>query len=179
MTDGELIAQIQSGKEELLEVLVSRYYLGIQRYCFWHVKSKEEAEDLSQEAFLRVVRALPHFRIERPFRPWLYTIAKNLCIDRARSHAKQAQLGNALQQEETVSTLDDLQQVENRQMLEVAIRQLPTKQQEAIYLRYGHDLTIKEVAQVQKIPLRTAQYRINTALKMLRKMAEGEIQRDG
>ena len=75
MTDDELIERIRDGDEDSAEELIARYYSAILRYCRWHSTDDAQAEDLTQETFLRVFRNLAGYRKRDRFKAWLYTIA--------------------------------------------------------------------------------------------------------
>ncbi|HKJ27713.1 MAG TPA: sigma-70 family RNA polymerase sigma factor, partial [Anaerolineales bacterium] len=77
-----LVLQAQNGDQEAFGALVRRNADYVFNLAFRLMKNREEAEDLSQEAFVRVWKALPNFRAEAKFRTWLYRIVTNLCYDR-------------------------------------------------------------------------------------------------
>ena len=76
--------QIKAAKEgdlSALNDLIQSYYLEIYKYCFWHIKNKEQAEDITQETFYKAIRFLNAYKNNGTFRAFLYKIALNTCID--------------------------------------------------------------------------------------------------
>ncbi len=80
--DEELMAAVQDGDEHAFTTLVTRYERPLYGYLRRLVRSSTEAEDLFQEAFLRVYAHRRRYKRGHPFRPWLYRIATNLARDR-------------------------------------------------------------------------------------------------
>lgn len=163
MSDDELIEKIQNGKIECGDELVSRYYSSILRYCRWHCVSRWQAEDLTQETFYRVFRSLDSYVGQGNFRAYLYRTAYHLCVDETRHMA-----WNKLPEDERDPD-DRIEQIENVETVKRLLSSLTEPQREAVILRFGEDMSFREIAGITGIPLRTVQSRIRLALKMLRK----------
>src|SRR5512139_4341770 len=84
LSDEALVAQHLQGDAQAFAELVMRYTAPIFNLAFRLTGDRVEAENVTQEAFLRAYSALPHSRIEMAFKPWLFQIAVNLCRDLAR-----------------------------------------------------------------------------------------------
>ena len=84
MTDEELISRIQQGDKAAAEELIYRWYPSILRYCKSRCRSRETAEDLTQETFLRLFLALPNYNENGKFKAYIFLIANRLCIDESR-----------------------------------------------------------------------------------------------
>ena len=82
--DRVLVLSAQSGDKTAFDTLYECYSARLERYCLRRLADPQEAEDVTQEAFLRAWRALPTFGGERRFYPWLTVIASNLCTDALR-----------------------------------------------------------------------------------------------
>ncbi len=82
--EATLIRSAQRGDEEAFEQLVRSYDANVLRMAFNLLRSEEDAQDVYQEAFLRVYRKLPTFRFDCSFSTWLYRIVANLCLDQIR-----------------------------------------------------------------------------------------------
>ena len=78
LSDEDLMAQLQAGNPSALRGLMERFRSPLYGYLYRMLSSSEDAEDLFQEVFLRVLRHADRFQVGRPFRPWLYAIATNL-----------------------------------------------------------------------------------------------------
>src|SRR4051794_161242 len=82
--DRALVEAYQEGNDQAFELLYSRYYRRLERYCYRRLGDKHEAEEVTQEAFARALRAMPTFAGERRFYPWMTVIASRLCVDASR-----------------------------------------------------------------------------------------------
>lgn len=168
MTDDELIERIRDGDEAGAEELITRYYPAILRYCRWHCADDARAEDLTQETFLRVFKNLPEYRKKDKFKSWLYTIANHLCIDESRKTTWHVLDDNLLDEHSVFSG------VENREEVERLLQKLSPEQREAVILRFGEQLSFKEIAKVTNCSMRTAQSRVRCALEIMRRSGSDE-----
>src|SRR5690625_2960401 len=84
LTEAELVSAILSGDRERFAVLVERYQRDMYNLAYRSIGDRHDAEDIVQETFLRAFRSLRKYDSARSFRTWLYTIAVNVCRDRAR-----------------------------------------------------------------------------------------------
>ena len=131
------------------------------------VGSREEALDISQEAFIKVYKNLKQFDIKRPFLPWFIKILKNIAIDKIRKGKIK---------------LIPLEVVENKGInqeikleLERALANLNQEEREIIFLRHFDGYSYKEIAEILDIPIGTVMSRLFYARKKLKKMLEGRI----
>ena len=165
--EDELIRQIQNGRRECLDELIELYYPAILRYCLWHMPDTESAQDAAQETFLKLVRFIGRYEHRGQFKAFLYRIAANTCIDIKRSTPASEPLSEQLPHV-LCHTESGYESAENRQFLASALSGLDEMQQELILLRYGQDLTLREIAAVTGIPLRTVQTRLHRAVRKMR-----------
>ncbi|MEE0435273.1 MAG: sigma-70 family RNA polymerase sigma factor [Peptococcaceae bacterium] len=168
--DDHLIRRMQDGDAEAAEALVNRYYEDIVRYCRWHAPQPTLAEDAAQETFLKFIRYLDRYKQRGHCRAFLYQIARHTCIDMARRHY----LHDAPLDEAPEPVYDDaaLTELQARESLRDMVAQLPETQREIVLLRFGQSLTLREIAEVTALPLRTVQSRLRAALKRLRTIYE-------
>lgn len=155
-----------SGRE--IDELVERYYGAILHYCRWQCKDAQLAQDLTQETFYRALRALGGRTLRRDtLQAYLYATARHLWIDEVRR-------GRAcvLQEEAEAAGDRDLARVEADDAFLRLVARLPQPQKEALVLRFGHGLSLREVAAVQQCGLRTAQSRVRRGLEQLRREVE-------
>ena len=163
MTDDELIEHIQGGDERCAKELVERYYAAILRYCRWHCADTGQAEDLTQETFLRVFRNLAQYHGKNRFRSYLYTIAAHLCIDESRKTVWYEISDEHPQECAAYLRLEDRDEIER------LMGKLSAEQREAVILRFGEELSYAEIAGVMGCTLRTAQSRVRCALEIMRR----------
>ena len=159
----ELIEQIKNGRKECLDELVAFYYPAILRYCLWHMPDRESALDATQETFLK------QYENRGAFRAFLYRIAANTCIDMKRKHPVTESLSEAVS-EAVCAPECGYQTVEDRQQLATALTHLDNSMRELILLRYGQELTMREISDITGLPLRTVQTRLRKAVKVMREV---------
>jgi RNA polymerase sigma-70 factor (ECF subfamily) len=152
----EVIQRAFSGDSLAFRSIVERYQGPVYNLCFRFVQGAD-AEDLAQETVVRAFLNRSGFDLERPLLPWLLTIARRLCIDRARS--RKYQLHDELDSERTAGDSiladDRLEQKEELALVATALGDLPEGQREAIVLHYVEGLAYKEVAAVLEVPIGT------------------------
>lgn len=187
--DATLVARCLADDEDAFRLLVERYQSDVYATTLRLVGRPEDAEDLTQDTFLRAFRALKRYDPARPFGAWLHTIASRLCIDHHRRN--RAKMVSLTQPEEGTSgeerTLDlvdpgdtpdeDAEKSELAKRLDALVMELPPDSRAAILLRHQHDLPYEEIAAALGAPLGTIKARIHRARLMLKEklLAQGDI----
>ncbi len=157
--DDVLVERFQNGEPEAFDKLVVRYQNKIYRLTYSFVHNREDALDLSQEAFLRAFQALGRFERKSAFYSWLYRITMNLCIDFLRSRSRfpsislNAETTTHLRYEfiegrRQYSPTHSVEQKELEQHIIDAVIALAPKQREVFILRHWDGLQIKEIANI-------------------------------
>jgi len=165
LSDDKLVEQIKQGDEQAAEELVLRYYASILRYCRWHCRSVEKAEDLTQETFYKLFRNISAYKGKKKFKAYLYTIANRLCIDESRKN-----LLYPLEEEAQIADgCDRIQRIQDKVEINYLLGTLSPEQREAIILRFGEQLSYQEIARVMGCNMRTAQSRVRNGLRIMRK----------
>mgnify|MGYP001111807071 CR=1 FL=1 len=170
--EDELIRQIKQGRRECLDELVELYYPAILRYCMWHMPDRESALDATQETFLKLVRFIDRYSHRGQFKSFLYRIAANTCIDIKRKTAATAELVSEELLLADCRSESSFQRIEDRQQLARALDCVSPEQRELILLRYGQELSLKEISAVTGLPLRTVQTKLRRAIQKLRRLAD-------
>ncbi|GGL64493.1 RNA polymerase sigma factor SigW [Sporolactobacillus putidus] len=175
-----LIRRVKKGDHQAFAELVDRYKNSVFAICLRMVGNRQEAEDLSQETFIRAYKHIDQFDNDRNFSTWLFRIATNLSIDSLRrkkpSVSLDAELPGAegLALKELLSggeTMPDEQIVraEMEKIIQHEISLLPEKYRSAVILKYIEDLSLKEISEIMGIPVGTVKTRIHRGREMLRK----------
>lgn len=173
--EDKLVRRMAAGDEDAAEALVARYYAEILRYCRWHAPTVALAEDATQETFLRFIRYAGRYEGRGKLRTLLYQIARHTCIDMARRRwLDDVPLENA---PEPICEDANFAEAQSRATLRELVRTLPEAQREIVLLRFAQDLTLREIAEITELPLRTVQSRLRAALKNLRTIYEKEAER--
>lgn len=184
-SDLSLVRRVQRGDKGAFDLLVLKYQHKVVKLVMRYVRSPAEAEDISQEAFIKAYRALPQFRGDSAFYTWLYRIAintaKNAVASRERSpitydldlqdeessYAAQSRLRDPDTPEGLVLT------EEIRQTVNSAIEALPEDLRTAIVLRELDGLSYEEIAAAMECPVGTVRSRIFRAREAIdRRLSE-------
>ena len=144
-----LVARLQAGESSLFSALYMRYFDRVYAYLRITLQDAHEAEDATQEVFIRVLEALPRYeRRQVPFRAWLFRIVRNSAVNRLRQRRRLSfESPEALQArgEGATQPQDVLDWLEDRDLVEM-IEQLPLAQRQVIVLRYMLELRSSEIA---------------------------------
>jgi len=149
-TVDELARAATAGDTEALGRLYDALVDPIYRYVAVRLRRREDAEDVTQLVFERIVAALPRYRHNgRPFAAWAFRIARNAVIDHRRRLRPTEPLGTIAEPIDRLGFLEDhaLKEEEIRE-LRAAVRRLTPDQQEALALRYAAGLSAEEAARV-------------------------------
>jgi RNA polymerase sigma-70 factor (ECF subfamily) len=170
-SDTKLVELVQRGDRTAFNVLVLKYQHKVMKLVMRYVRNQAEAEDITQDAFIKAYRALPSFRGESAFYTWLYRIAintaKNSLVSRRKrlvdydldlqdpdDYTSQVLLKHSDTPERLLLT-DEI-----RQTVQEAMRALPEDLREAITLRELDGLSYEEIAEVMECPVGTVRSRI-------------------
>jgi RNA polymerase sigma-70 factor (ECF subfamily) len=175
--DEELAGRAARGEGAAFEELVRRYQRPLFNFCFRLLGDPNDAADAAQQAFVQVYVNLPRARLDLPFRPWLYRIARNHCLDRLR--ARRGILFSELEgqgDESPVEALPDaeplpdalLEHRELQRALAEAIGRLPERYRAVVAMRYTTDLTFAEIGQALDLPENTVKTFFQRAKALLR-----------
>jgi len=179
-SDQILIKKYLQGDEKSLEVLIHRYLKPIYSFAYQYTGNSQEAEDITQEIFVKVWRNLKKFDRDRSFKTWIFSIAKNTAIDflkkkKAVSFSEfQNENGeNALLEKFADSSLLPNELLEQKDIigaLAKAINKLLPKYRKTLLLRHDDNLTFREIAESLGEPLNTVKSRHRRGLILLRKL---------
>ncbi len=180
-TDNALIVRCQKADIAAFNEIVSRYKDKIYRYVYRMTGSAEDAEDLTQEVFVRMYTNIAGFRAEASLSTWLFRIAGNLCTDsfRKNKYARgNLSLDAPMDESEEGASRDvpDMSGEPDRlfgrkelaHQIEAALAKLPPKLRSAVILHDVEGLAYDEIAQTERVPLGTIKSRIFNARATLR-----------
>lgn len=151
-----------------VEEIIRINYDDIFKYCFWRVKHYSDAEDLTQETFLRFIDYLSNYSERGKPKALLYTIARNLCIN-WQKRIKPDILSERIMEQNAMQQEDDTDAILERLELHKHLNELPVDQQEVLLLRYFQELSVNEVAAIMGMSRFSVMYRIRVAKDTLRK----------
>jgi RNA polymerase sigma factor (sigma-70 family) len=173
--DTELVGRARRGEVAAYEELVRRYQRIAHRTAYLIAGGAAEAEDATQQAFVKAYRALDRFDPERPFRPWLLRIVANEARNVRRSAGRRASLEQTVAREPEVvapSPETEVLAEERRALLLRAVSSLPEDDRQVIGLRYFLSLSEAETAGVLEVPAGTVKSRLSRAMGRLRRACD-------
>jgi RNA polymerase sigma-70 factor (ECF subfamily) len=180
-TDEELLAAYRHGDAGAFELLLRRHRAPLFTFLLRMLNDRERAEDLAQEAFLRVIKAAQEWEQRARFQTWLYTIARNLCVDASRrdrfrrtdSLDAEGPGGEPPMVDSVPSPdIDPARAAASarlRPLLEKALLGLPSEQREVFVLREHGGVPFKEIAEIVRANENTVKSRMRYAVEGLRK----------
>ena len=177
MNDDNLISRARQGDQAAWEALVREHQQPVFRLAYLLLGTADEAEDVAQETFVRAFRALDRFNIERPARPWLLSIATNLCHNRRRSIGRYlAALRRASEEPVSHSSLGEgTERQWEAETLRQAVRRLNSVEQEVVYMRYFLELSEAEMAGALQVAPGTVKSRLHRAMARLRSVVDRDF----
>ncbi len=163
----EMLDQVQKGSQEAFTQLVEIYQRPVYNLCYRMLGNANEAEDASQETFLRVYRNIKHYDHDRPFSTWLLSIAAHHCIDQLRKRRM------------NVVSMDELPYIdppdsapgpeasfylmENQKNVQTLLRSLNPPDRAAVIMYYWYDFSYEEIAQSLSLSVSAVKSRLHRA----------------
>jgi len=177
LEDAQIVRLVLRGKQEAFGQLVERYQKPIFNFIYRFYGNYELAQELTQETFLRCYQFLKSYDPERKFSTWLYTVAKNLCIDELKKQRSAHEIPlddvlSAVDAKDAEGSIHHNQQTEcirgeeNFKLLE-ALQELPAAARTVLLLHYFQGLSYQEIGETLNLPVSTVKIRIFRAKKIL------------
>lgn len=179
LTDAELLARYAAGEEAAFREIVSRYKNSLYAFLRQFLNRHDLVEDVFQETFLQLFTSRESFDINRPLRPWLFTIAANKAKDALRKWQRTSAIPIGTMADSQDLSFDDmLNSVTSDSTMpydellkdEIALRvgrviaNLPENLREILVLAYFHKFSYKQMAKILSIPIGTVKSRLHTAV---------------
>lgn len=184
LSDQHYINQIIQGNTNVFGVLVDRYKEMIFTLALKMIKNREEAEEISQDTFIKIYNSLNKFKGDSKFSTWIYKIAYNTCLDRLKKNKKEE---NTISIDEfsdhLVKTLDNalgaLEDKERKQTIQNCLNLLSREESFLLTLYYFDDQNLDEIAEIMDINSNNAKVKLFRSRKklavILKKQLEPEI----
>lgn len=189
ITDEALLERFRSGDPRAFEELMRRHRNALYNFIQRSVRHPQTAEEILQDAWLRMIQGARDFQRASKFSTWAYTVARNLCIDHARKavHRRHPSLDEPTRRDEDGPSLGerlpdpdaavDRAVIGNELQLRLAeaIESLPAEQREVFVMREYSNLPFKEISEIVGAPENTVKSRMRYALERLQEcLAEYE-----
>ena len=181
ISDEDLMLAFRDGDAAAFEELVSRHKRGLFNFLLRSVHNRARADEMLQEVFLRVIRAKDRYQRTARFTTWIYTIARNLCVDESRrqkfrrtlplEQRRRSDSGPSILDvtaAKQVGTDSASEAPKIRERVAAAIENLPDDQRQVFMLRQFSGLSFKQIGEVVGAPENTVKSRMRYALEKLR-----------
>jgi len=175
-TDADLIKKYLSGNEFAFEKLYKRYEKPLYGFIYKFVRNKAVTDDVFQQTWHKVIRALPKYTERGKFSSWVFGIANNACIDYVRR--KDVALKDEAFSAERMDELPDADGMQDDKMINMedklwlkeAVSKLPPEQKQVVLLRLYAEMSFKEIAKELNCSINTVLGRMHYAVNHLKKM---------
>ncbi len=166
-TDRDLIQRARRGANDAFGELVTRYQTGVFNVCYRMLHERGEAEDLTQETFMRAYDRLHTFDLEREFGPWIRRVAANLCLNHLEAQKVTAPLDEERDADESARPEKQVEVKERSAQVRTALASLPPHYRAVVELRHYQELSYDEIAAELNIPLSDVKSHLFRARKIL------------
>ncbi|GEL77632.1 RNA polymerase sigma factor SigW [Tenuibacillus multivorans] len=176
----QLIKQVKKGNHEAFGLIIDQYQHAIYQHCYRMLGNHHDAQEVTQEAFVKVYTNIKTFKQNNKFSPWLYRIATNLAIDHMRKKRPVSILDQPIHSNDHTTLLDkqkskeqtpeeSYERLELSETVQEALLTLPPKYRAVIVLKYVRDLPLQEIAEVLELPMGTVKTHLHRGREALRK----------
>ena len=182
MTDDMLVTLYLQGNNSAFDILLNRHQDRLFNYIYFIVRSKELAEDIFQETFVKAIMTLQQGRYtnDGKFSAWITRIAHNLVIDQFRTERNENLVSNDESEIDIFNNAKLVEgNVENRMVNEQVLKdvralvdELPDCQREVVFMRYYQDMSFKDIADITGVSINTALGRMRYAIMNMRRIAQ-------
>jgi len=185
-----LIEECLNGDQAAWEAIVRQHWRKVFNLAYKFVGKHDEAEDLTQDIFLKIFKALGTFDRRANFQTWLISISRNLCIDHYRSVrkeretiAREVDAATLSPASAEISPLASLERRDLRELVRQALEHLPSTLRTAVVLRDLQELSYQEIADQLGLPEGTVKSRINRGrielARQIRRLQASQAPRSG
>jgi RNA polymerase sigma factor (sigma-70 family) len=178
LTDTEIIKKVLAGEQALFAQLVQRYQSYVFTLVLRFTDNREDAEEISQDVFVKAYRSLADFRGEAKFSTWLYTIVRTSCITFLRKKRLDTTSLDSerttlqLENRESGFTANAIEQKSKHAMVNAAIRMLSPDDTQIITLFYKGEQTLEEIGRVMGLDPNTVKVKLHRARNRLKEKME-------
>lgn len=176
LQDEDIIQMVLQGNQHAYAILVERYSRFVYTLALRLLSNVEDAEESTQDVFIKAYKSLSTYKADSKFSTWLYTITRNTCISRTRTN-KQLLVSKDEEQLNLLggfadSTMQLQERASKKQLLNKAIQLLPADEAQVITLFYIHEQTMDEISAILDITNSNAKVRLFRARKKLKEILD-------
>jgi RNA polymerase sigma-70 factor, ECF subfamily len=170
MSEQDMVTLARKGDQAAFTLLVQTYQSAIYNLCYRMLGEADQAQDATQETFLRAYTQFHRYDPERPFKTWLFSIASHYCIDRLRRRRvtwldidDEPLAGHPALREKRAGPEDSALQGERAADLQALLETLPAKDRAAVVMLYWYDLSYQEIAEATGTTVSAVKSRLHRA----------------
>ncbi len=170
MSEQDIVTLARKGDQAAFTTLVQTYQTAIYNLCYRMLGEADQAQDATQETFLRAYTQFHRYDPERPFKTWLFSIASHYCIDRLRRRRitwldidDEPLAGHPALREKRVGPEDTATQSERARDVQALLETLPAKDRAAVVMLYWYDLSYQEIAEATGTTVSAVKSRLHRA----------------
>ena len=179
----ELISEIHAGNTRAFSDLVDDYKNLVFTLAIRMLGNREEAEEVSQDVFIKVYKSLPNFKGDSKISTWIYRIAYNTCLDRIKK-IKKKRMHTDLDHIDQIAyadldtAFDKMVQAERSQMIDRCLSKLSAEDAGVLTLFYLEEKNLQEMEETTKLPINTLKVRLFRARKRLSGIMEKNVNKE-
>ncbi len=166
-SDRDLVLRAVRGEVDAFGELVTRHQTGVFNVCYRILHERGEAEDMTQETFIRAHGRLNTFDVDRSFGPWIRRVAANVCLNYLESQKVTTELDDEKEADGSQSPENRLEVRERSEQIYAALASLPPQYRIVVELRHYQEMSYDEIASEMKIPLSDVKSHLFRARKIL------------
>ncbi len=174
-----LIVRCQQGDSSAWQELVARWEQRLFYYIRRLIRPEQEAWQVLQEVWLKVLQGIGRLREPASFAKWIYSITRHTAMSHLRDNYARQKIVEAAEFPIEPETGDDTWQFDNAEQIHYGLEQISLSHREILTLFFLEDLSLIEIAEILEIPKGTVKSRIYHAKRALRKVLEGEERKNG
>lgn len=179
--DQQCIAEVLKGDTNAFSFLVEKYKDMVFTLAIKVTKNREEAEEVSQDSFIKAFKSLKSFKGDSKFSTWLYKIAYNNCMDRVKKNARKYNttdidevVENRIQSAD--NTLQSIERKERAVLMNECLEELPEDERTLVWLFYYKELSLKELIEVTSHSEANVKVKLHRARKKLMSIVEKKLE---
>ncbi len=181
-SDEQLVEKYLAGEELAFQELLNKYLNRIYNFIAQYFGRGQDAEDITQEVFIKVWKAINKFDSSKKFKPWLFRIARNTIIDwlRKKRISREVKFGDndeevgenqfELLPDDKPTPWEQMISLDNADMVQKALQALPEKYQTVLRFYYTEELTLVEIAEILDEPVDTIKSRHRRGLARVKEL---------
>jgi RNA polymerase sigma-70 factor (ECF subfamily) len=179
--DQQLIDRIINGDHSAFTILVDRYKDLVFSLALKMLKNREEAEEVSQDTFIKVFKSLDKFKGDSKFSTWIYKVAYNTCLDRLKKNKREQHVVPIDKYTEgEVKTIDNalyaMEQKERQQTIQHCIQALPSEDAFLMTLFYFEEQSLEEIAKIMEITPNNVKVKLFRSRKKLTSIFKSQLE---